>query len=291
MNRHTIFAHYDKDDLVDEYVWYFLRSLKEVSSSIVFVTTSKISQDDVTRLEKICDTIIVRENVGYDFVSWQTGMNSAASIANLDDFDEVIICNDSVYGPLFALGAIFEAMSKKDCDFWSMTDNYEIAYHLQSYFLVFKRKVVNSKAFKDFWGAVKVERTKGEIIKKYEVGLTQCLMSAGFRPCAYAPCPSTARMLTVKAISALRNPLRAMSRILTSLKGGEFNYRALNPTIFLWRELLVKYRMPFLKVELLRDNPGGVDIKGWEDIVREQSNYDTKLIKRHLKCTRRELQS
>ena len=50
-------------------------------------------------------------------------------------------------------------------------------------------------------------------------------------------------------------------------------------------------RIVHLKVELLRDNPGGVDIKGWEDMVREQSDYGTELIKRHLKRIRRELQS
>lgn len=288
MNRLTVFAHYDKDNLVDEYVWYLLDSLKEVSSSIVFVTTSEISQDDITRLEEMCARVIVRENVGYDFMSWQTGIKVIESI---DDFDELVFCNDSVYGPIYPLGAIFDVMDKKDCDFWGMTDNYEIVYHLQSYFLVFSRKVVSSKAFKDFWDAVNVERTKEEVIKNYEVGLTQYLISAGFRPCAYAPCPSTVKVLTVKAASALRKPLQALSRISMGLKGGKLNYRALNPTIFLWRELLVKKRMPFLKVELLRDNPGGVDIKGWEDIIKELSDYDTELIRKHLQRITMGLQS
>jgi rhamnosyltransferase len=288
MNRLAVFAHYDKDDLVDQYVWYYLDNLKAVSDSIAFVTTSKIGQSDITTLKTICDKVIVRENIGYDFMSWRTGINSTGNIA---DFDELIICNDSVYGPLYPLDNIFDAMGKKDCDFWGMTDNYEIAYHLQSYFLVFKKSVINSEGFKDFWNGVTPERTKDEVIRKYELGLTESLMSAGFKPCAYAPIPpSIGRAIKVKAQSAFRRPsqtLKTLSRMLS--KRGQVNYAGLNPTHFFWKELIVKYRMPFVKIDLLRDNRLNINIKGYEDIIRKYSNYDLDLIRKHLQRVKHEI--
>jgi rhamnosyltransferase len=290
VNRLCIFAHYDKDDLLDEYAVYLLEHLKKVSGSVIFVSTSRVGGADIAQLETLCSKVILRENAGYDFASWQAGMKSVANIA---DFDELIICNDSAYGPFYPLSDIFNIMSQKDCDFWGMTDNYEIAYHLQSYFQVFKKGVINSEIFKNFWNGVKSESTKQEIIRKYEVDLTQSLMSAGFKPCAYASIsPSIGRAVKARAIPALRRPLqtlRALSRMLS--KRGQVNYRAVNPTHFFWKELIVKYSMPFLKIELLRDNPQEVNIKGWEDIIKQHSDYNLDLIRSHLDRVRRCSQS
>ncbi len=61
-----------------------------------------------------------------------------------------------------------------------------------------------------------------------------------------------------------------------------------NPTHYFWKELITKHRMPFLKVELLRDNPAGIDISGWEEVVKSCSNYNVDLIKRHLARVKQE---
>ena len=42
MKRVVIFAHYDKDNIVDDYVIYYLKALKEVASEIIFVSCNPI---------------------------------------------------------------------------------------------------------------------------------------------------------------------------------------------------------------------------------------------------------
>lgn len=281
MNRFAIFAHYDRDNLVDQYVWYLLNSLKEAANFSLFVTTSEISSKDIADLKRICSTVIIRQNTGYDFASWKSGIQS---IENIDDFDELILCNDSVYGPFYPLAPIFDAMSQRECDFWGMTDSYEIAYHLQSYFLVFKKKVIVSTAFKEFWESVHDEETKTEVIKRYEVGLTKHLLSAGFKATAYAPYSfSTLAVLRAKALWVLRHPSLALKALTTTGSRNVYTgYTTANPTHFFWKELIVKYKMPFLKVELLRDNPLGINISDWEEVIRSCSAYDVGLIKEHL---------
>jgi lipopolysaccharide biosynthesis protein len=286
MKRLCIFAHYDIDDLVDEYVSYYLDSLKTVSSQIIFVTTSKISAKACANLKTVCDHVLIRKNIGYDFVSWKTGLRNAA---NISDFDELIICNDSVYGPLYPLKDIFERMTNNDCDSWGMTQSNAIAYHIQSYFLVFKRHVIQSKAFRDFWNSMRIEDRKRDVIEKYEVGLSQTLLSAGFKLSAYAPySPPYTKVLSIMAGAALRKPARAISKIFKIIKGKSgLNYKSLNPAHLLWKNLIVKYQMPFLKVELLRDNPTKVNIKEYENVIKKYTNYDINLIRNHLERIKR----
>jgi lipopolysaccharide biosynthesis protein len=286
MNRLCIFAHYDRDNLIDEYVMYYLENLKSVSNHLLFVTTSQIDTDAIARLKTICSDVIVRNNRGYDFVSWQTGL---ARLSNLGNFDELLICNDSVYGPFYPLQGIVDSMTNNDCDFWGMTQSYAIAYHLQSYFLAFKRKVFQSKVFTDFWDSVQVENNKRDIIKKYEVGLTQTLLSAGFKSATYAPfLLSNTKMLTIMARAALRKPARAINKIFMVLrKKDKITFKGVNASILSWKELIVNCRMPFLKIELLRDNPIRVNTSGCENIIKKYTNYDITLIRNHLERMKR----
>lgn len=287
MKRLCIFAHYDRDNIVDEYVLFYLANLKKVSTTIVFITTSKIDESEITKVKIYCDKVIIRDNVGYDFRSWQTGIKSVGNIA---DYDELIVCNDSVYGPIFPLPEIFDSMTQKDCDFWGMTDNNDIAYHLQSYFLVFKKNLMLSQVFQGFWDSVSIQKSKIDIIRKYEVGLTQTFMAAGFKPLAYAPCLSSfVKVMAFKATLALRSPFKAFRRIIRTIKGGYQEQISLNPTFFLWKDLILKHRMPFVKILTLRDGGNRINIKGYDDIIRKHSNYDTELIRKHLKRMKQKL--
>jgi lipopolysaccharide biosynthesis protein len=49
-----------------------------------------------------------------------------------------------------------------------------------------------------------------------------------------------------------------------------------------WEETITRFRCPALKVELLRDNPLGIDLSGVLRVVRDKTEYDPELIRRHL---------
>ena len=75
-HRAVVFAHYDAQDVVDPYVYYYLNKLADVSSKIVFVTTSNISPEEVQDLEQLGCDVVVRDNFGYDFMSYRVGLES-----------------------------------------------------------------------------------------------------------------------------------------------------------------------------------------------------------------------
>ena len=115
--RLCVFAHFNPQFRVAEYVFYYLQRLHDdVNADIIFSSTSAIPTADRARLEALCLYIVIRKNQGYDFGSWQDGLH-ALSHEQLLEYDEIIIANDSCYGPLVPLTEVWGEMDKRIGDF------------------------------------------------------------------------------------------------------------------------------------------------------------------------------
>lgn len=165
----------------------------------------------------------------------------------LDTYESLILCNDSVYGPLFDLSDIVNSM--KSYDFWSMTDNYEIEYHLQSYFMVYTKTAFKHPVFQAFWGNFKIYEDKQTLIEHNEIGFSQAMMNTG---------------LSYHSYYSVKNK----------------NY--VNVLQYHWDTLITEHQFPFIKKELLKRNPLQLPIDNWTDIVQSVSNYDAALIQNQL---------
>ncbi len=147
---------------------------------------------DATR--NLADLVIVRDNTGMDFSAWVSAL--AHVDIKLDALDELVFMNDSVVGPLFPLKEAMTKMSASPCDFWGMTDSWQFGYHLQSYFLCFKRSALQSHALGEFLRSYPHPTSKDAIIRCGEIGLSRALIEAGLRPGVYCPYePVAARWL------------------------------------------------------------------------------------------------
>jgi len=224
MKRIAIFSHYDKHDIIDDYVVYFLTQLKKVCDEIIFVTDTNISVKDCVKIDGLVKNKIIGRHGEYDFGSYKRGF---LSIQDPEEFDEIIFCNDSCYGPLYPITEMFYEMVNRSCDFWGATQNYfgykreEISRyklvknqaHIQSYFFVLRKKVFTSTQFVDFIKSVKKETDKRDVIINYEIALTK-LLSRNFSYDSYIPLSKS-------------NP---------------------DVTLFSWKSLILKQRFPFLKI-------------------------------------------
>jgi len=279
MTRAIIFVHYDRDNVIDDYVYYYLKELQKNASHLIFVSTAQLLEKDMNSLSHYCDKVIIRENLGYDFMSYKTGLNSF----DYEAYDEVVICNDSVYGPLYPLKHIFEDMDSHPCDVWGITDNTDFYYHLQSYFIVFKKNVIKSSAFKSFWEQVKVLNDKDDIIQKYEIGLTKVLLDNGFSSSVYTKFQPT-NIQKINIFLKKFTPSKIINKMTAILSGQDKLIRIgkVNTTHHFWKEILISGKVPFIKIELLRDNPMKMNINNFEHTIGQVSQYDTHLIKNHL---------
>lgn len=268
-NLLCVFAHFDRDDIVDDYVLHYLRSLDAAGAEIIFCSTAEgLGGGEIEKLRPLCGTVIVRRNRGYDFASYRTGL---AAAGDLSRYDAVILANDSVYGPLRDLKAVFATMAEKDVDFWGITDSTEFGYHLQSYFLVFRKAVAVSAPFREFWSAFPNFRAKPSVIAKGELGLPNILAAGGFR------------MGALCEISRIRRENR---ELFDERQVGQGFLRGKPPNLSHhdWRLLIECYGSPFIKIELLRDNPKSVaDAAEWEAVLRNVGDYAPGLINNHLR--------
>ena len=268
-----LFAHYDLNGIIDDYVIYYLKELAKVQLDIVFITVcEKINDKELIKIKKYVTHVVVRENIGYDFGSWKIGYDYL--IENDIPVETLTFVNDSVYGPFNNLSHIYNKMNDKNFDVWGLTDNYYSTYHLQSYFLVFNKKVINSMLFIDFMKSIKSIDDKVELIEKYEIGLSK-ILSAEFKLGSYISINDVIKKIPKK--------LRFHPTVAKSLKD-----KTINVTHFTWDILIKNFKFPFIKIELLRDNPMNISsIYNLELINELINNYRIDYISSHKKRTKK----
>ncbi|MCR4881802.1 MAG: hypothetical protein K6A44_07620 [bacterium] len=185
MNRVMIFAYWDKDGVIDDYVLYYLNKAKAIADHIIFSADCEIQSTELPKLDKIVTHTINGRHGEYDFGSYKRGFLYAKENGLLDNADELIFCNDSCFGPFYDFENYFDKIDRTKCDFWGMNFNKQFDNHLGSYFIVFGNKVFTSGAFNDFVNNIKHQADKHNVVLEYEIKMTEYLHKNGF---AYSYC-------------------------------------------------------------------------------------------------------
>ena len=177
---YLIFAFYDRMGILDFHV---TESLRKYSSqfSIVFVSDCKIKSKEKKKIDFV-EKIIFKEHNEMDFGSWKLGLNFLKN----KNVENLLLVNDSIIGPFIDIRKILDSMKNKKVDFWGISSAGAGAeFHIQSYFLYFKKKCLKSKFFRNFFLNIKKQKSKADLVKHYEIGLTQGLISNGMKTGSY----------------------------------------------------------------------------------------------------------
>jgi lipopolysaccharide biosynthesis protein len=224
-----LFAHFDRDAIVDECVLHYLGKLKELSFSIIFISTSPLGGGEQAKLSGCCDDVILRPNVGLDFGSWSLGLSKYGQAIN----GRLLLANDSVYAPVGDLQHSFARLTAEPGDFYGIVESIDTSPHLQSWFLLFENHVVRSAVFQAIFAQRFEDMNKPEIIRRGEIGLTAALSEGGFK------------------YRALYQPKRS---------GPVAQHYPFSAPCYLWREL-IDDGIPFLKVSVVPDRLDSADLK------------------------------
>ena len=264
----AVFAHFDPQGEVSSYVLRHLVQLAEVSDRTVVVTTAPLTESARMALSAHGE-VIERSNEGYDFYSWKTGLDA---IENWWDADRLILANDSVIGPLIPYRQIIETMTGRGAQFWGITSSREVEPHLQSYVLGFERTALRLPLTRAFWHGLAPLSDRSLVIRQYEIGLSRLMRLAGmtgqsyFRPSQRDDFRArvhraqlgikTDRQKAASSSESASNPAPRLARFKSAkflLPGAAYN-----PTLALW-DSAISGRLPFVKVEALRDDPYQLD--------------------------------
>ncbi len=171
--------------------------------------------------------VLRRPNVGYDFGSWALALDRFPQVAGVE---RVILTNDSMAGPFAPIAPLLAHFERNPVDVWALTDSYQLGRHLQSFFVGFRDGVLAEAPLRDFFARVRIEPEKMEVVRRYELGLTQTCQRGAYS-------------------------MTAMYR------SQELGIHGENPTLAGWQRLLAA-GFPFVKRTLVNDPstaPGATD--------------------------------
>jgi len=236
MDSIAIYAHFSCKSDVNSDVFEYLRCLRENGFDLFFVTTSHVSPGSSYELSKICVKTLAINNVGLDFYMWK----SAIDRIPLNQYRRLILTNSSIIGPMNQLSAILQIAESKEYKFWGMTENSWYCRHLQSYFLVFDKEILQESFFADFWKHILPWESKAQIIVSYEIGLTNWMAQHGYDGIAIFP-----ETIVWEKYRSNRTPLQLMSEVLRGKLTFPQNVSLEFP------DILLELGTPFLKRSLL----------------------------------------
>ncbi len=273
-----VFSHFDRRGHIWPHTRDYIDALIEEGFAVVFVSNSaSLNSDSEAFATSRSAAIILRRNKGYDFGAYRDGLlHLGESVHGLKC---LIFANDSVYGPLIPLRSMLHRMDFSIMDVWMATDSWQTKYHGQSYFMAFGPTALKHLAFMRFWSSVPNLIFKHSIIRRCEVGLTQHFLSAGLRVGAVWRYLDLVDRISSRDLKNESLHL-ADASMIALIQSSQKNLPVLNPTHQLWLELL-RDDFPFIKRELLRDNPAHVEgLSAWHQIVGKTNlaSYDAIIL-------------
>jgi CDP-glycerol glycerophosphotransferase (TagB/SpsB family) len=208
IRRICLFAGYDPDGIVDDCVVAFVRELSRFAD-VYYLADCTMQDGELDKLIPYTRGRWAYRHGAYDFGSWSALARDHVGWDTVAQYDELIQANDSSY-LLSGLDPIFEKMDARPCDWWGMqatkglartrenpanqftqpvpltevrsrwVDSYEDDYlydfHIGSYFVVYRKNVLQDEGFRRQLDAVHVQKSKLRIIQKYEIGFTHYLI-------------------------------------------------------------------------------------------------------------------
>lgn len=180
MKRVAILAVYDSEGIVHEYLEYYIESFREVALDIIIVVIGYMADESLNKLRKYSSEIYIKENKGYDAAAYKYVFTNYLSIDRLNQYDEMILSNDTCFGPFKSFACIFNEMEKKPVDFWGLRyANLNYISYLVSHFIVLKKNIFRD-VHQYFENKVDDEDDKKSVCVKFEQGLFKYLIERKF---------------------------------------------------------------------------------------------------------------
>lgn len=272
--KFAIISHYDIHDIIDDHVLYSLRCYRPYFDYIIFVSNSSLGYAQRSKILSLADRVITRGNIGYDFLSWRVGFETVP----VDCCSELTFINDSVYGPCCNIADFISRGNSLKADLWGASLSRQFRPHVQSFYMTFRAPLIRSGFARKFWSQVDLLPTKSDIIHAYEIGLSRLAEEHGFKIGGVVD-------LGVPTMSVRRDVLNDNSglddSVLEGVRDYIFNDKFPNPTQLFWNESL-RNGSPFVKVEVMRDNPLKANRRSIIEKLKVDRWYDYRLILRHL---------
>lgn len=186
-----VYVIFESEARLQEYKLRFLQALAPLVDDAIVVVNGQLHDDDINNLEAY-GKVLTRDNKGYDTAAFREGI-FAFGKDKLKDYDQLLLVNDTNIGPMRDLSQVFQEMADKQLDFWGISFGEEqedvtkenpygyIPKHLQSYFLVIEKLMLNDDDFYEYWTHLTDTDSRDKAIGRHETRFTKHFADLGYR--------------------------------------------------------------------------------------------------------------
>ena len=189
--RALVYVIFESENRLQEYKLRFLQALSSLVDDVIVVVNGQLHVEDINTLEPY-GQVLTRHNKGYDTAAFREGI-FALGKDTLKDYDQLFLVNDTNIGPMRDLSQVCQEMTDKHLDFWGISFGEEqedvtkenpygyIPKHLQSYFLVIEKLMLNDDAFYEYWTHLTDTDSRDKAIGRHETRFTKYFSDLGYR--------------------------------------------------------------------------------------------------------------
>lgn len=251
-----LFATYAPSGNLPDYTRFYIKNLQSCGFilHVILSGTNVITEDTLNFCVHSGIHISCRQNGGLDFGAWS--FLTAQGVTKGAPY--ILLANDSVFGPFAPLPPLLQHLQANSRPAWGLVGSRAVTPHIQSWFIGFSQDVWESTAVQRVMALPFPDMSRQEIIWHGELGLSV-------------------------ALAANAIPLHTLWSDMTSPLARLF---PANPTHAYWRSGLRSGNVPFLKQELLRDNPYHIPkLAEWRTLIPQHSSFDPTWIEEYLAHT------
>ena len=112
MKRICIYLTFDSQKIVDRYIGYMLKELKTCVDYLAVVCNEDNVVQGKNVLQQYANVIFYRENIGLDAGGFKDALTKFIGWKKILEYDELVLVNDSLFGPFSSMKNIFYIMEK-----------------------------------------------------------------------------------------------------------------------------------------------------------------------------------
>jgi rhamnosyltransferase len=187
--RLVIYVVYDRRGGVEGFVPSVLEGIRPHADRIIAVVNGSLTEAGRRVLAPLVDEVVVRPNDGLDIWAQKTVLDLVGD--DIARYDEVILTNDTWFGPVRPLGDVLARMDRRPLDFWGMNDHPPVAaggplvsaavpFHLQSFWIAVRRRMFRSEAWRAYWRDLPVMPRYQDAVTLHELRFTDHFIQRGF---------------------------------------------------------------------------------------------------------------
>ena len=179
---------------VFDYAEYLLKDISTQLDRLIIVCNGCLSEEGRKKLHRYSKEIINRPNNGFDAAAWKEAIVDHLGQEELKKYDELVLFNDSFFGPFRPFAEIFEEMKERPVDFWGLSSHGEVGYeghierhrYIQLYFSVIRKRMLHSPDFFEYWKKLEIVNDFEKMAENHQYRFTWHFEQLGYSWTVYS---------------------------------------------------------------------------------------------------------